>query len=105
VSIEVYIGEPIEHASERAGLERVAEILTALRLPAILLANIAMGGRQIDLVVALDHLTLAIELKSLHPYGAVPTEGGKFGWRQANGRTLRISIVKPLRRRTRFVMK
>jgi hypothetical protein len=53
--IEIYIGSLIEHGSDRAVLERVAELLSAKGDPAVILANVYLGRRQIDLVVALNH--------------------------------------------------
>jgi hypothetical protein len=75
VSIEIYIGGPIEHASEREGLERVVALLAADGVSAVLLANVTMGSRQIDLVVALDHFTLLLEEKAY----SVPVRGGANG--------------------------
>ena len=73
--IEIHIGSPIEHGSDRAVLKRVAELLSAKGGDALILANVNLGGRQIDLVVALDHLTLVIEAKGF----AVPVRGAQNG--------------------------
>jgi Nuclease-related domain len=73
--IEIYIGSPIEYASERAVLERLAELLSKEERDTIILANIHLSGRQIDLVLALEGLTLVIEAKS----SASPLRGGTNG--------------------------
>ncbi|MET3524421.1 nuclease-related domain-containing protein [Mesorhizobium abyssinicae] len=62
-SIEIFVGAPIEHASERAALERAVEILSARGIPAVVLANVIFGGRQIDLIIGLDRRALVIEAK------------------------------------------
>ncbi|WP_143747953.1 NERD domain-containing protein [Mesorhizobium temperatum] len=62
-SIEIFIGAPIEHASERAVLARAVEFLTAQGIPAVILANVNFGGRQIDLVIGLDQRALVVESK------------------------------------------
>lgn len=72
---EIYIGSLIEYGSDRAVLERVAQLLSARNCPAVVLANLSLGGRQIDLVVALDRLTLVLEAKSC----AAPVRGGENG--------------------------
>ena len=61
--IEIFIGTPIEHASERATLARVVEVLSAKRSPAVILANVNFGGRQIDLAICLDQRVLVVESK------------------------------------------
>jgi Nuclease-related domain len=73
--IEIYIGSPIEYASERAVLERLAELLSKEERDTIILANIHLSGRRIDLVLALEGLTLVIEAKS----SASPLRGGTNG--------------------------
>jgi len=60
---EIYIGSRIEHTSERIVLERLLCIITKEKRPAIIMANINLNGRQIDLVLATDNLTLVIEAK------------------------------------------
>ncbi|WP_136622608.1 MULTISPECIES: nuclease-related domain-containing protein [Mesorhizobium] len=62
-SIKIFIGTPIEHASERATLVRAVETLSAYGIPAVILANVNFGGRQIDLVIGLDRRALVIESK------------------------------------------
>ena len=52
--IEVYVGSLIEHGSDRAVFKRMFELLSAKKSPAVVLANLNLGGREIDLVVALD---------------------------------------------------
>ncbi|MDX8455194.1 nuclease-related domain-containing protein [Mesorhizobium sp. VK9D] len=62
-SLEIFIGTPIEHPSERATLERAVATLSAYGIPAVVLANVNFGGRQIDLVIGLDRRALVIESK------------------------------------------
>jgi Nuclease-related domain len=62
-SIEIFIGAPIEHASERATLKHAYEFLSAQGIPAIILANVNLGDRQVDLVIAIDRAALVTESK------------------------------------------
>lgn len=61
--MEIYIGAPIEHASERDVLEAIIPLLPASRGNAIIFANLNLSGRQIDFILALSDLTLVIEAK------------------------------------------
>ena len=71
----LYIGSPIEHASEHVVLDRVHHHLAAERRSAVILANISLGARQIDFVVGSNDLALVIEAK-----GATrPIRGGENG--------------------------
>ncbi|MBX3075788.1 NERD domain-containing protein [Candidatus Obscuribacterales bacterium] len=82
--IRIYLGAQIEWESERIALNRVVEILTQQRRPALILANISLGRRQLDLVVACDDLVLVIEAKGY----TRPLRGGQNGhWQiqQASG--------------------
>ncbi|VVM07101.1 NERD domain-containing protein [Methylacidimicrobium tartarophylax] len=62
-SIEIFIGAPIEYASERATLKHACEFLSGHGIPAVILANVNLGDRQVDLVIAIDHAALVIESK------------------------------------------
>lgn len=62
-SIEIFIGAPIEHASERATLKRAYDFLLAQGIPAVVLANMNLGERQVDLVTAIDRGALVAESK------------------------------------------
>ncbi|WP_316185817.1 MULTISPECIES: nuclease-related domain-containing protein [unclassified Bradyrhizobium] len=62
-SVEIFIGAPIEHASERATLQRAYEYLSAQNIPAVVLANVNLGERQVDLVIAIDRAALVAESK------------------------------------------
>lgn len=64
MAVEIFIGAPIEHASERAALQRAYEVLSAQGILAVILANINFGDRQIDLVIAIEQAALAVESKS-----------------------------------------
>src|SRR5229473_1359620 len=75
VTVEIYRGSLIEHGSERTLLRHVVDLLSARNRPAIILANISLGGRQIDLVVALELLTLVLEAKGF----SVPVRGSENG--------------------------
>ena len=74
-SVDIFIGAPIEHASERAVLARAAAFLSGQRIPAVILANVILGGRQIDLVIGLHQSTLVLESKAL----SSPVRGGVNG--------------------------
>lgn len=62
-TIELYVGNAIEHASERDVLATLVEHLSSTGGWAVIFANIHIGGRQIDFVVATDSLTLVAEAK------------------------------------------
>jgi hypothetical protein len=62
-SIEIFIGAPIEHASEQATLKHACEFLSAHGIPAVILANVNLGGRQVDLIIAIDRAALVTESK------------------------------------------
>lgn len=72
---EIYIGSVIEHDSEREVLNELVRIFESERQPAIILANINLGERQIDFVVAMDNLTWVLEVKGHHR----PLRGSKNG--------------------------
>jgi Nuclease-related domain len=74
-SIEIFIGAPVEHESERATLRRAVEYLSAQGISAVVLANILLDRRQIDLVIALDPGVLVVESKQL----SAPVRGGQNG--------------------------
>ena len=59
----LYIGSPIAYASERGVLERIFDLISRDGRPAVVLANISLGSRQIDVVVGLNDLALVIEAK------------------------------------------
>jgi DNA replication protein DnaC len=62
--IELYIGDLIEHESDRAILKSVIDILFRKNLSAIVLANVNFCSRQIDLIVVTNNLMLVLEAKS-----------------------------------------
>lgn len=64
--VEIYIGAHIEHASERDVLKRLMRRLAPLRQPAVVLANVSINGRQIDVIVAMESRLLVIEAKGFH---------------------------------------
>lgn len=61
--IEIYVGTAIEHASEREVLAALIEHLSSAGGWAAIFANIHIGGRQLDFLVATDSLTLVVEAK------------------------------------------
>ncbi|MCH8095564.1 MAG: NERD domain-containing protein [Proteobacteria bacterium] len=73
--IEIYIGQQIEHASERAVLDRLVHLLKRDQRPAIILSNFSLKARQIDFVVGLDDLALVVEAKGC----SRPVRGGENG--------------------------
>lgn len=62
-TIELYVGTAIEHASEREVLAALIEHMSSAGCWAAIFANIHIGGRQIDFLVATDSLTLVVEAK------------------------------------------
>lgn len=63
-SIEIHIGALIEHASERVALALAVEFLTAQGVSAVIIANVNLKTRQIDLIIALDQGVLVVEAKA-----------------------------------------
>ncbi|AWJ93693.1 hypothetical protein Sp245p_28005 (plasmid) [Azospirillum baldaniorum] len=84
-SINIFIGAPIEHASERATLARAVEFLSAQDIPAVVLANVNLGGRQIDLVIGLNQGVLVVESKALSS-AVRGSENGDWQVRLTSGR-------------------
>lgn len=62
-TIELYVGTAIEHVSEREVLAALIEQLSSADSWAAIFANIHIGGRQLDFLVATDSLTLVVEVK------------------------------------------
>lgn len=62
-TIELYVGTAIEHASERELLAALIEHLSSAGGWAAIFANIHIGGRQLDFLVATDSLMLVVEAK------------------------------------------
>lgn len=62
-NVEIFVGDLVGHTSDQMVLAEVVGQLEHLERPAIVIANIEIG-RQLDLVVALDDLTLIIEAKA-----------------------------------------
>ena len=74
-ALEILIGAPIEHESERSTLRKIEQLLAADGRRAIVFANFEIHGRQIDLLVALDDVVLVIETKGF----TRPVRGGENG--------------------------
>lgn len=88
-SLEIYVGSPIAHESERAVLEHIVHLLLPGRGRAFIFANLNVGGRQIDLILVLDGKVLLIEAKGY----TRPVSGGSNGYwcvRVASGRTKNV---------------
>ena len=81
--IELYVGAAIEHASEREVLAALIERLSSTGGWAAIFANIHIGGRQIDFVVATDSLALVVEAK--HFSGRVRGKVNGFWQMHASG--------------------
>jgi len=73
--IEVYIGSPVEHDSERLALSQVVATLSSGSAAAVILANVTLSSRQIDLIVATEKFVLVVEAKG----STRPVRGGKNG--------------------------
>lgn len=72
---EIYVGGRIEHGSERDVLRRALSVLERDQRAGVILANLHLGGRQIDLIVALEESVLVIEAKG----ASRPIRGGENG--------------------------
>ncbi len=73
--IALFIGSPIEHESERTVLLELLRLLEMSGETATVMININLKGRQLDLVVGTDHLTLVLEAKA----STVPLRGTTNG--------------------------
>src|SRR5690606_8358986 len=73
--IALFIGSPIEHESERTVLLELLRLLEMSGETATVLVNINLKGRQLDLVVGTDRLTLVLEAKA----STVPLSGTTNG--------------------------
>ncbi len=61
---KLFIGGPIDHASERKFLECIIPWLNKQGVPAIILANIEIDGRQVDCVIATENSVSVVEVKT-----------------------------------------
>ena len=73
--MEIYIGAPIQHGSERSVLREIERLLSDDQRSAIIFANISIASRQIDFILVLDDLVLVIEAKGYRR----PVRGGENG--------------------------
>ena len=78
-SIEIYVGAPVEYQSERLALQQLIPTLKETNCRAVILANIHLSGRQIDIVVATESSVLVVEAgkEPLGQSGAVRAGRGK----------------------------
>lgn len=79
---EIYIGGPIEHASERKFLAHVVSWLSDQRIRAVVLANVEIDGRQVDCIVATNSFVSVVEVKT----SQLPLRG------DLNGAWARLSV-------------
>lgn len=88
-SIEIFIGAPVEHASERVALARAVEFLTARGISAVIIANVNLKTRQVDLIIAVDQGVLVVEAKA---FTSMVRGGANGSWelRLASGRWKQI---------------
>jgi hypothetical protein len=64
VAKRIFVGAAIDHDSERKFLATVVRWLEEQDIPFVVLANLHIGGRQIDCVVATTHSVAVVEVKS-----------------------------------------
>ena len=62
-NVELYIGGTIEYESERLALEQIVRVLSPALRTAVVLANLHLRSRQVDLVVGRDDLLVVLEVK------------------------------------------
>jgi hypothetical protein len=75
VANRIYIGRPIEHDSERKFLASTVQKLEDQYIPYVILANVHVGGRQIDSIIATARGVSVVEVKSSY----LPVRGGLNG--------------------------
>jgi hypothetical protein len=73
--MEIYLGARLDYASERVLLQHIARIVAETAADAIVLANVNLGGRQIDFVLCLEKRTIVLEAKGY----TRPVRGGRNG--------------------------
>ncbi|MEO7690923.1 MAG: NERD domain-containing protein [Sphingomonas sp.] len=71
----IYVGSGIEHAAERAFIAQVSNELNDREIPYVIFANISLGARQVDCIVATASSVTVIEVKS----SRLPVKGGIDG--------------------------
>ncbi len=59
-AMEICIGDPVKHESERSVLLEIERVLAAAGRKTIVFANFNVASHQIDLLVAVDGLVLVI---------------------------------------------
>jgi hypothetical protein len=96
VSIDGYIGAPLEHESERSFLNQIYDDLLEANCAAIILANFypPTYPRQIDFLVVTERCAGLIELKAFNQ----PVEGGINGeWAlvQPDGSKKKLLLPNP----------
>ena len=64
--VRIYAGGPLENQSERLFLQSIIAHFERLGIPAIILANFHLAGRQLDFVVATAKAIALVEVKSSH---------------------------------------
>jgi hypothetical protein len=64
VANKIYVGAPIDQDSERKFLASAVQWLEGQQIPFVVLANVHIGGRQIDCIVVTAHGVSVVEVKS-----------------------------------------
>jgi len=88
ISIEIYLGDVIEHESERRVLSYLVDHFKARRCSAVILANFNVRSRQVDFFVAAPQVTLVVEAKGYsrpvrgNANGLWETKTAAGGWRK-----------------------
>ncbi|MDP2126334.1 MAG: NERD domain-containing protein [Pseudohongiella sp.] len=62
--VKIYIGGPVDYASERKLLEHIVPWLHDKKIPSIVLANVQIDGRQIDCIIASNNFVAVVEAKT-----------------------------------------
>ncbi len=83
-NVEVYVGHPIQYGSERRALEESLRVLGRAKLSAVVVANVHIGGRQVDLVVGTENRLVVIEAKEFSR-AVRGTENGPWELETAGG--------------------
>lgn len=83
-NVEVYIGSPIEYDSERTIVRKLLHFFSSNNQPAVILANVNLNGRQVDIVVATQTTTLVIEVKG-YTRPIKGTENGPWYFQSSTG--------------------
>lgn len=82
--IKLFVGSRIEYESELDTIREIVNMVEAESVSAVIIANIHLSGRQIDIIFATEKQVLVIEVKN-HNRPLKGTENGTWQFKSATG--------------------